>query len=241
MTRSATLNPTIIMQRLLLRALLLVLFTFTAAQVMWSAPQDLRQFDDFIHHVRQEAASGDAERIFDCFAPLVVAESGCAAVSASDALSYDAQRFGWKALGRDVARFADGFVLVHADGTMTNLHARAAGRQRLLEVTGNRIKLRREAGAKGEVIAMLDEGTFLGSEDPARWKVERDGIEWTPVIIEVPNIGKVKGYVGSDYVRSVKGHGDLKLTAQFDGERWALTGYERTRSDLELNCAHPTP
>jgi len=241
MTRSATLNPTIIMQRLLLRALLLVLFTFTAAQVMWSAPQDLRQFDDFIHHVRQEAASGDAERILDCFAPLVVEESGCAAVSAADALSYDAQRFGWKALGRDVARFADGFVLVHADGTMTNLHARATGQQNLLEVTGNRIKLRREAGAKGEVIAMLDQGTFLGRQDPARWKVERDGIEWTPVIIEVPDIGKVKGYVGSDYVRSVKGHGDLKLTAQFDGERWALTGYERTRSDLGLNCAHPTP
>jgi hypothetical protein len=207
----------------------------------WSAPQDLRHFDDFIHHVRLEAGSGDATRIMDCFSPMVVNEEGCGVTSIADILGEEAQRFGWKAIGGDVARFADGFVLIDTDGTMMNLHARAAGKNQLLEITGNRVKLRREAGVQGEVIAMLDAGVLHGATDPARWAVMRDGTEWTPVRAEVEGIGKVRGYIGSDYVRSVKGHGDLKLTASYDGTRWALTGYERTRSDLKVTCSHPMP
>jgi len=207
----------------------------------WSAPQDLRHFDNFIHHVRQEAGSGDATRIMDCFSLMVVNEEGCGAIPLADILGEEAQRFGWKAIGEDVARFADGFVLIDTDGTMMNLHARATGKNQLLEITGNRVKLRREAGNGGEVIAMLDAGILHGSTDPARWAVTRDGTEWTPVWAEVEGIGKVRGYIGSDYVRPVKGHGDIKLTASYDGKRWALTGYERTRTDLKVTCSHPMP
>jgi hypothetical protein len=84
-----------------------------------ASPQNLQHFDAFIHHVRQEAQSGQAERILDCFAPMVFCEEGCPAQPASDILGEEAQRFGWKAIGRDVARYADGFVLVDTDGTMT--------------------------------------------------------------------------------------------------------------------------
>lgn len=207
----------------------------------WSSPQDLRHFDAFIHHVRQEAASGDPERIMDCFAEKVVTEPGCDAVHKSDVLGAEAQRFGWTAIGRDIARFSDGFALIDAQGTMSNLHARSAGQNALLEVTGNRVKLRRSAGAGGEVIAMLDKGTFTGKVDGARWVLSRDGVDWTPVVLDVPDVGRVKGYISSDYIRATQGHGDLKLVASFDGKRWALTGYERVRTDLKVTCAHPMP
>lgn len=224
----------------------LVLSAFVAAALglpytATAAPQDLRNFDDFIHHVRTEAQTGDAERIMDCFAPLVVTEDGCSPQPIADILSEEAQRFGWLAAGRDIARFADGFVLIDADGTMTNLHARAKGQQHLLDILGNRVKFRRSPGADGEVIALLDEGTLPGNPDAARWKVIRDGTEWTPVCIDLPDFGRVKGYIGSDYVRTSKGHGDLKLTAAYDGERWAITGYERDRTDLSVSHAHPMP
>lgn len=206
-----------------------------------ASPQNLQHFDAFIHHVRQEAQSGQAERILDCFAPMVFCEEGCPAQPASDILGEEAQRFGWKAIGRDVARYADGFVLVDTDGTMTNLQARANGKQSLMEITGNRVKFRRAAGLEGEVIAVLDRGTFPGRQDAARWKLNRDGTEWTPVILEIPDFGQIKGYIGGDYVRPVPGFGDVQLTAAFDGDRWALTGYQRTRTDLEVSCDHPTP
>lgn len=219
----------------------LVAAAMALPQTTSAAPQDLRHFDDFIHHVRAEAQTGDAERIMDCFAPLVVAEVGCSPQPIADILSEEAQRFGWLAAGRDIARFADGFVLIDADGTMTNLHARAKGQQHLLDILGNRVKFRRSPGADGEVIALLDEGTLPGTQDAARWKVNRDGTEWTPVCIDLPDFGKVKGYIGSDYVRTSQAHGDLKLTAAYNGERWAITGYERVRTDLDVSHARPKP
>jgi hypothetical protein len=218
-----------------------ILMALSAPAALSAAPQDLRNFDDFIHYVRTEAHSGDAERILDCFAPMVVQEEGCDPVSIKDILGLEAQRFGWKATGRDVARFADGFVLVNTDGTMTNLQARAAGQDHLLDILGDRVKFRRGPGLDGEVIALLDRGTLPGALDAGRWTVDRDGTSWTPVRLEHPELGKVKGYIGSDYVRATRGHGDLKLTASFDGTRWAFSGYERTRSDLAVNHDCPTP
>ncbi|MDA9863521.1 hypothetical protein N9C70_00460 [Flavobacteriales bacterium] len=218
-----------------------ILIALAAPTSAMSSPQDLRDFDDFIHHVRTEAHSGDAERIMDCFAPMVVQEEGCDPVAIEDILGGEAQRFGWKATGRDVARFADGFVLIDIDGTMTNLHARAMGQSHLLDILGNRVKFRRNPGADGEVIAVLDQGTLPGQLDVGRWTVNRDGTSWTPVRLEHPELGKIKGYIGSDYVRPTNGHGDVKLTASFDGTRWALTGYERTRSDLVVNHDCPKP
>lgn len=214
---------------------------FGLTQTASAAPQDLRNFDDFIHHVRAEAQTGDAARIMDCFAPLVVAEAGCSPQPIADILSEEAQRFGWLAAGRDIARFADGFVLIDADGTMANLHARATGQHHLLDILGNRVKFRRSPGVDGEVIALLDKGTLPGTQDAARWKVNRDGADWTPVCIDLPGLGNVKGYIGSDYVRTSKGHGDLKLTAAYNGERWAITGFERVRTDLDVSHAHPMP
>ena len=190
-----------------------------------AAPQDLRDFDDFIHHVRFEAESGDPERIADCFSPLISTEADCAPEPFGDALGYDAQRFGWKQLGRDIARYADGFALVDADGTMTNLHARAAGKPHYLDILGNRVKFRREAGR-------IDE---------TRWTVTRDGVRWTPVVAHLRGMGKVRGYIGEDYVKQSDSQGDLTLTAQYDGQRWALTGYERHRPELAVKDGSPTP
>ena len=218
-----------------------ILMAFSTPTALLAAPQDLRNFDDFIHYVRTEAHSGDAERIMDCFAAFVVQEEGCEPVAIGDVLGKEAQRFGWKATGRDVARFADGFVLIDTDGTMTNLQARAKGQSHLLDILGNRVKLRRSPGQDGEVIALLDQGALPGQLDVGRWTVDRDGTTWTPVQLEHPDLGKVKGYIGSDYVRATRGHGDLKLTASYDGTRWALTGYDRTRSDLVVNHDCPTP
>lgn len=206
-----------------------------------AAPQDLRDFDDFIHHVRSEAQSGDPERIADCFAPFILTEDGCDPEPFGDALGYDAQRFGWTQLGRDIARYADGFALVDVDGTMTNLHARAAGKAQYLEVLGNRVKFRREAGSAGDIIAMLDEGPLPGHVDDTRWTVTRDAVKWTPVVAYLPGMGKVRGYIGEDYVKESDSRGDLKLTAQYDGKRWALTGYERHRPELALKRGEPTP
>lgn len=229
---------------LLSRTVLLGAMTTALLPSAWSSPQDLAHFDAFIRHVRNEAGSGDPERIMDCFLLPHKAEGCCAPVTEScllDQLGEDAQRMGWKAVGRDVARFADGFVLTDAHGTMTNLHARAAGQYNMLEITGNSVKLRRTAGLDGEVLVLLDQGHFTGTIDKSRWTVSRDGHDWTPVVTEVPGIGKVKGYIGSDYVRPVKSLGDLKLTAQFDGSRWAFTGYERLRKELEFSASPPMP
>jgi len=212
-----------------------------SASTLLAAPQDLRDFDTFIHHVRQEAASGDPLRIGDCFSSHIEQEDGCGAVSTMELLGEDAQRFGWKALGRDIARFADGFVLIDTEGTMTNLHARARGQHHLIEILGDRVKFRRDAGSSGAVIAMLDQGALPGRFDASRWTVVRDGTEWTPVIADIPGFGQVRGYIGSDYVREANGQGDLNLTASYDGTRWALTGFERERNDLKMECAHPTP
>ena len=208
---------------------------------LFAAPQDLRDFDTFIHHIRQETASGQPERIADCFAPMVITEDGCEPETFDDALAPDALRFGWKQVGADIARFADGFVLVNVDGTMTNLHARAAGQPHYLDILGDRVKLRREAGSNGAIIAMLDLGTIPGAIDPTRWTVTRDDVQWTPVIVHVPDMGKVKGYIGEDYVRQSTSKGDLKLTARYDGSRWALTGYERIRPELAVKDGAPTP
>ena len=98
-----------------------LLLLIASPLLLSAAPQDLRDFDDFIRHVRTEAESGHPERIADCFAPLIVAEDGCDPVPFGDAFGYDAQRFGWAQLGRDIARVADGFALVNAAGTMVNL------------------------------------------------------------------------------------------------------------------------
>ena len=117
---------------------------------------------------------------------------GCEPEAFDDALSYDAVRFGWAQVGRDIARFADGFVLVDVDGTMTNLHARAAGQPHYLDILGDRVKFRREAGTDGAIIAMLDMGTLPGAIDPTRWTVTRDGVQWTPVVVQVPDMGKVR-------------------------------------------------
>lgn len=209
--------------------------------VLVAAPQDLRDFDTFVRHVRHEAATGDPERIADCFAPFVVTESGCEPEAFGDALSYDAMRFGWAQVGRDIARFADGFVLVDVDGTMTNLHARAAGQPHYLDILGDRVKFRREAGADGAIIAMLDMGTLPGAIDPMRWTVTRDGVRWTPVVVQVPDMGKVRGYIGEDYVRQSKSTGDVQLTATYDGHRWALSGYERHRAELAVKDVPPKP
>jgi hypothetical protein len=200
--------------------------------ILSASPQDLRDFDAFIHHVRIEANSGNPERIADCFAALIVSDAQYGPQPFGDVMGYDAQRFGWSQLGEDIARFADGFVLVDADGTMTNLHARATGQSHYLDILGDRVKFRREAGNHGSIIAMLDAGTLSGQIDPTRWTVTRDGVKWTPVVAVIPNMGKVKGYIGEDYVKQSKTQGDVKLTAQFDGRRWALTGYERTRPEL---------
>jgi len=201
-----------------------LLLLIASPLLLSAAPQDLRDFDDFIRHVRTEAESGHPERIADCFAPLIVAEDGCEPVPFGDAFGYDAQRFGWAQVGRDIARFADGFALVNADGTMVNLHARAAGRAHYLDILG-----------------MLDEGTLPGHIDETRWTLTRDGVRWTPVVAIVPGMGKVRGYVGEDYVKQSNSQGDLKLTAQYDGQRWALTSYERTRPELAVKDGVPTP
>lgn len=212
-----------------------------ASWCLSAAPQDLRDFDGFIHHVRQEAGSGEAERILDCFAATLATSDGCGEANTLDLLGTEAQRFGWKVLGRDLARFADGFVLIDADGTMANLHARAHGQQHLLEVLGDRVKFRRSPGADGEVIAMLDRGFIPGRVDEGRWVVERNGIQWTPLTLDHPELGKIKGFIGSDYVRPSLAHGDVRLTARYDGSRWALTGYERMRKELEVTCCGPMP
>lgn len=218
-----------------------LLLLISSPLLLSAAPQDLRDFDDFIHHVRTEAGSGHPERIADCFAPLIVAEDGCEPVPFGDAFGYDAQRFGWAQIGRDIARYADGFALVNADGTMVNLHARAAGRPHYLDILGDRVKLRREAGSAGAIIAMLDEGTLPGHIDETRWTLTRDGVRWTPVVTIVPGMGKVRGYVGEDYVKQSDSQGDLKLTAKYDGQRWALTSYERIRPELAVKDGVPTP
>ena len=217
----------------------LTLLAFPAAA--FALPQDLRDFDHFIHHVRLEAKSGDPQRIQDCFATQIVSETGCSPVGFSELFGPEATRFGWTQVGGDIARFADGFALTNQDGTMVNLHARAKGRSHHLDILGNRVKLRREAGSGGDIIAMLDQGLLPGKIDHTRWEVSRDDVEWTPVLVEVPGIGKVRGYIGSDYVRLGKSQGDLALTAQFDGERWALTGYERIRPELAIRSVPPTP
>lgn len=223
-------------------AFILTTLSFLLAPLLAAAaPQDLREFDTFIHHVRSEARSGDPERIADCFAPLIVTEADCAPEPFSDALGYDAQRFGWTQLGRDIARYADGFALVDVDGTMTNLHARAAGKAHYLDILGNRVKFRREAGSRGDIIAMLDEGPLPGHVDDTRWTVTRDAVKWTPVVAYLPGMGKVRGYIGEDYVQESDSRGDLTLTAQYDGQRWALIGYERHRPELTLQCGQPTP
>ena len=234
-----TLNPHSMPLRSTGRSALLLLIA--SPLLLSAAPQDLRDFDDFIRHVRMEAGSGHPERIADCFAPLIVAEDGCDPVPFGDAFGYDAQRFGWAQVGRDIARFADGFALVNADGTMVNLHARAAGRAHYLDILGDRVKLRREAGSTGAIIAMLDEGTLPGHIDETRWTLTRDGVRWTPVVAIVPGMGKVRGYVGEDYVKQSDSQGDLKLTAKYDGQRWALTSYERTRPELAVKDGVPTP
>lgn len=234
-----TLNPHSMPLRSTGRSALLLLIA--SPLLLSAAPQDLRDFDDFIRHVRTEAESGHPERIADCFAPLIVAEDGCEPVPFGDAFGYDAQRFGWAQVGRDIARFADGFVLVNADGTMVNLHARAAGCAHYLDILGDRVKLRREAGSTGAIIAMLDEGTLPGHIDETRWTLTRDGVRWTPVVAIVPGMGKVRGYVGEDYVKQSDSQGDLKLTAKYDGQRWALTSYERTRPELAVKDGVPTP
>ena len=209
--------------------------------ILSASPQDLRDFDAFIHHVRIEANSGNPERIADCFATLIVSDAQCGLEPFDNVMDYDAQRFGWSQLGEDIARFADGFVLVDSDGTMANLHARAAGQSQYLDILGDRVKFRREAGSEGSVIAILDSGTLPGQIDETRWTVTRDGLKWTPVVAIIPDMGKVKGYIGEDYVTEAKTQGDLKLTAQFDGRRWALTGYQRTRSELALKDVRPKP
>ena len=66
-------------------------------------------------------------------------------------------------------------------------------------------------------------------------------MQWTPVIVHVPDMGKVKGYISEDYVRQSTSKGDLKLTARYDGSRWALTGYERIRPELAVKDGVPTP
>lgn len=207
----------------------------------FASPQDLRDFDHFIHHVRVEAKSGVPERIQDCFSDQIVAEANCKPVGFGELFGSEAKRFGWTQVGRDIARFADGFALMDPDGTMVNLHARARGRSHHLEILGNRVKLRREAGSSGSIIAMLDQGLLPGEIDHTRWAVNRDEVEWTPVVVEVPGIGKVRGYIGSDYVRLGKSKGDVTLTAQYDGQRWALTGYERHRPELAVTRVFPTP
>ena len=209
--------------------------------ILSASPQDLRDFDAFVHHVRMEANSGNPERIADCFAALIVSDTQCAPEPFGDVMEYDAQRFGWSQLGEDIARFADGFVLVDADGTMTNLHARAAGQSHYLDILGDRVKFRREAGNQGSIIAMLDSGVLPGHIDKTRWTVTRNGVKWTPVVATIPEMGKVKGYIGEDYVKQAKTKGDVKLSAQFDGQRWALTGYERTRSELAIKDFLPKP
>lgn len=235
--RNPNLQPMRLHPALLLTPLALVALPLLAE----AAPQDLRDFDDFIRHVRSEAESGDPERIADCFASLILTEADCAPEPFGDALGYDAQRFGWKQLGRDIARYADGFALVDADGTMTNLHARAAGKPHYLDILGNRVKFRREAGNAGDIIAMLDTGTLPGRIDETRWTLTRDGVRWTPVVAHLPGMGKVRGYIGEDYVKQSDSQGDLTLTAQYDGQRWALTGYERHRPELAVKDGSPTP
>ena len=90
-------------------------------------------------------------------------------------------------------------------------------------------------------MAILDAGTLPGSVDPTRWTVTRDGVRWTPVVLHVPEMGKLRGYIGEDYVRPSKSSGDVKLTARYDGQRWALTGYQRTRPELAVKSGVPTP
>ena len=206
-----------------------------------ATPQDLRHFDDFIHHVRQEAASGVPERIADCFAAQIETEYGCTPEDLGEALGADALRFGWSQVGQDIARFADGFVLIDPDGTMANLHARAAGHPHYLDILGDRVKFRREAGMDGSVMALLDVGTLPGAIDHSKWTVTRDGVQWTPVVAQVPEMGQVHGYICADYVRQADSQGNVKLKARFDGQRWALVGYQRTRSDRPVNVAETKP
>ena len=77
-----TLNPHPMPLRSTGRSALLLLIA--SPLLLSAAPQDLRDFDDFIRHVRTEAGSGHPERIADCFAP-IVAEDGCEPVPFGDA------------------------------------------------------------------------------------------------------------------------------------------------------------
>ena len=128
-----------------------------------------QHFDAFIHHVRTRSAVGG------CRAHLwtvlrrwsFVQEEGCRAPSASKtSWELEAQRFGWKATGRDVARYRGWLRLwLTTDGTMTNLQARACGTgPPLMDITGRpREVSARQPGLDGEVIAVLDRGTLPGA------------------------------------------------------------------------------
>jgi len=203
-------------------------------------PQDLRNFDNFIGYVVDRGESGDIAAIMNCFAPGITGDlslpiDGTATtISRPELLSYEIQRHGSSRFSRDIARFSDGFALVDADGTMQNLHASARNNPEHVIITGNRVKLRRQPG--GEVICLLDAGTYSGGHNPAELAVGGNGYIWRPVIINHPDLGKVKGFVSDDYVRFPKALGPISLRAHYNGERWFLTGFKR-ETIQESACA----
>ncbi len=208
-------------------------------------PQDLRNFDNFIGYVVERGEAGDIEAVLNCFAPDITNElslpiDGTATSSPrADILSFELKRHGFARFGRDIARFSDGFALVDADGTMQNLHASARNHAEHIIITGNRVKLRRKPG--GEVICLLDQGSYSGGPNLAELAAGGNGFIWRPIKIEHPELGTIKGFVSDDYVRFPKPLGPISLRAKYDGERWYLTGYNRGKvheSPRESACVH---
>jgi hypothetical protein len=207
-------------------------------------PQDLQNFDHFIAYVHQQAETLDQYALLNCFAPMLLAELAVppdgtlATTPQAEVLSRDIERYGFARFARDVARYADGFALIDQDGTMQNMHASAFDRPDHLLILGDRVKLRRRPG--GDVLCLLDQGAYPGGANPAEFPIAGDGHIWRPVVLQHPELGRIKGFISDDYVRFPAPAGPVSLRVKHNGKRWAFTGFKRDGSAITAShdCDH---
>lgn len=127
------------------------------------------------------------------------------------------------ALLRQISR---GFVMQDhtADPTFVAVHNQMQAPV-LMHIEINALRVRRLPGTSSDVLCVLRQGWYSGSIDtnmPA-FCDPGNGLEWLQVEVHHPDMGRVKGFVASDYLTLHEKQGPSSMTIARIGDQWRIT------------------
>ena len=125
-----------------------------------------------------------------------------------------------------LAHLARGFTqLERSDGqSFASVH-NSPPQHQLIRVKAKSLRFRQLPSSNATVIALLNNGIYSGTTDPALPRLcERStGIEWIHIELLLPTLGRVKGYVAADFVELIPRNAPKAMRVDAINGKWLIT------------------